>query len=404
MSPPKETMQPLPLEGVRVLDLTRVVAGPYCAMLLGDMGAEVLKVEEPTKGDDTRAWGPPFVGGESAYFFSVNRNKKSITLDLKAPKGKEILKALAARCDILLENFKPGTMEKLGLGYDALEAVNPGLIYCAVSGFGRTGPYRDRAGYDVIAQAMGGLMGITGEEGGKPVKVGVAMTDLATALHAHGAVLAALWGRQRTGRGCRLDLSLLETQVISLINIASSYLNAGEIPRRWGTAHPSIVPYQALQTKDGYLIAGCGNEKLWQAFCQVLESPDLAADPRFQSNADRVKHREVLIPLLEERLAKRTTAEWDRLVGDAGIPCGPIYPMDQVFTDPQVVHLGLVQEVPHPAAGTAKVVRHPASMNGEPFPVRLPPPLLGQHTEEILRGMLGMSGEDVAALRRDGVV
>lgn len=397
-------MSALPLEGIRVLDLSRILAGPYCTMLLGDMGAEVLKVEEPKKGDDTRAWGPPFVNGESAYFFCINRNKKSIALDLKAPRGKEVLKALAARCDVLMENYKPGTMEKLGLGYDALKAVNPGLIYCAVSGFGRTGPYGDRAGYDVIVQGVGGLMGITGEEGGGPVKVGVAMTDLATAMHAHGAILAALWQRQRTGQGCRLDLSLLETQVITLINIASSYLNGGEIPKRWGTAHASIVPYQALRTKDGYLIVGCGNEKLWQAFCKVIEAPDLATDPRFQSNVDRVKHRDVLIPLLEQRMARKGTAEWDRLVGEAGIPCGPINSMEQVFADPQVKHLQLVQEVPHPIAGRARVIRHPVSMNGTPFPVRLPPPALGQHTDEILRDVLGMSEAGIAALRRDGIV
>ncbi len=397
-------MNSLPLEGLRILDLSRILAGPYCTMLLGDMGAEVLKVEEPKKGDDTRAWGPPFVNGESAYFFCINRNKKSITLDLKAPKGKEILKALAAKCDVLMENYKPGTMEKLGLGYDALKAGNPGLIYCAVSGFGRTGPYGDRAGYDVIVQGVGGLMGITGEEGGGPVKVGVAMTDLATAMHAHGAILAAVWQRQRTGQGGRLDLSLLETQVITLINIASSYLNGGEIPRRWGTAHASIVPYQALRTKDGYLIVGCGNEKLWQAFCKVIEAPELAADPRFQSNADRVKHRDVLIPLLEERMARKSTAEWDRLVGEAGIPCGPINSMEQVFTDPQVRHLQLVQEVPHPFAGRVRVIRHPVSMNGTPFPVRLPPPALGQHTDGILRDVLGMGEAQIAMLRRDGVI
>jgi len=397
-------MTGLPLEGIRILDLSRILAGPYCTMLLGDMGAEVLKVEEPKKGDDTRAWGPPFVNGESAYFFCINRNKKSLTLDLKAPQGKEILKALAATCDVLMENYKPGTMEKLGLGYDALKGVNPGLIYCAVSGFGRTGPYGDRAGYDVIVQGVGGLMGITGEEGGGPVKVGVAMTDLATAMHAHGAILAALWQRQRTGQGGRLDLSLLETQVITLINIASSYLNGDETPKRWGTAHASIVPYQALRTKDGYLIVGCGNEKLWQALCKVIDAPALAADPRFQSNVDRVKHRGVLIPLLEERMARRTTAEWDRLVGEAGIPCGPINSMEQVFADPQVKHLQLVQEVAHPVAGRVKVIRHPVSMNGTPFPVRLPPPALGQHTDEVLRDVLGMDAARIAALRRDGVI
>ncbi len=397
-------MSGLPLEGIRILDLSRILAGPYCTMLLGDMGAEVLKVEEPKRGDDTRAWGPPFVNGESAYFFCINRNKKSITLDLKAPRGKAVLRALAAKCDVLMENYKPGTMEKLGLGYDALKAANPGLIYCAVSGFGRTGPYGGRAGYDVIVQGVGGLMGITGEEGGGPVKVGVAMTDLATAMHAHGAILAALWQRQRTGQGCRLDLSLLETQVITLINIASSYLNGGEIPKRWGTAHASIAPYQALRTKDGYLIVGCGNEKLWQALCKVIEAPELATDARFQSNADRVKHRDVLIALLEERMARRTTAAWDAMVREAGIPCGPINSMEQVFADPQVRHLQLVQEVVHPVAGRARVIRNPISLDGTPFPVRLPPPALGQHTDEILRGMLGMDEAGIAALRTHGVI
>jgi formyl-CoA transferase len=392
------------LEGIRVLDLSRVIAGPFCTQILGDLGAEVLKIEQPGVGDDTRAWGPPFLNGESAYFFSVNRNKRSVTLNLKDPRGRAIARELVKRSDVLVENFKPGTLAKLGLDWDVLRTDNPRLVFCAISGFGRTGPGAERGGYDVIVQAVGGLMGITGDPDGPPVKVGVAMTDICTALHAHGAILAALLERERTGQGQRIDVSLLETQIAALINIASSYLNAGEIPRKWGTAHASIVPYQAFRTRDGHMIIGVGNDRHWVKLCEAIGLPELGADPRYAKNPERVDHREEIIRLLEARLATRTRAEWEAVLAPLGIPCGPINRMDEVFADPQVQHLGMVWEGVHQATGPIQMLRNPVSFSRTPAALRQLPPRLGEHTEAVMRDLLGYSAEGVASLRADGVV
>ncbi len=392
------------LEGIRVLDLSRIIAGPFCSQILGDMGAEVIKVEQPGVGDDSRTWGPPFRNGESVYFFCINRNKKSITVDMKDPRGRAIIRELARRSDVLLENFKPGTLAKLGLDWDVLRQDNPRLIFCAISGFGRSGPAALRGGYDVIVQAMGGLMSITGEPGGPPVKVGVAMTDICTALYAHGAILAALYARERTGEGQRIDLSLLETQIAALINIASSYLNAGEIPGKWGTAHVNIVPYQAFQMKDGYMIIGAANDRLWVKLCEAIGLPEAAHDPTYATNAQRVEHRAEIVRLLEARLATRTRKEWEAILAPLGIPCGPINRMDEVFADPQVQHLQMVLEAEHPQAETIRMVRNPVSFSRTPVDLRQVPPRLGEHTEAVLRDLLEYSAKEVAALRAAGVV
>jgi len=392
------------LEGIRVLDLSRIIAGPFCSQILGDMGAEVIKVEQPGAGDDSRTWGPPFKNGESVYFFCINRNKKSITVNMKDPRGRAIIRELARRSDVLLENFKPGTLAKLGLDWDVLRQDNPRLIFCAISGFGRTGPAAERGGYDVIVQAVGGLMSITGEPDGPPVKVGVAMTDICTALYAHGAILAALYARDRTGAGQRIDVSLLETQIAALINIASSYLNAGEIPGKWGTAHVNIVPYQAFQMKDGHMIIGAANDRLWVKLCEGIGLPEVAHDPKYATNAQRVEHREEIVRLLEARLATKTRKEWEAILAPLGIPCGPINRMDEVFADPQVQHLQMVMEAEHPQAGTIRMVRNPVSFSRMPVDLRQVPPRLGEHTEEVLRDMLGYSAEEVAALRAAGVI
>jgi len=392
------------LEGIRVLDLSRIIAGPFCSQILGDMGAEVIKVEQPGVGDDSRTWGPPFKNGESAYFFCINRNKKSITVDMKNPRGKAIIRELAKRSDVLLENFKPGTLAKLGLDWDVLGQENPRLIFCSISGFGRTGPSADRGGYDVIVQAMGGLMGITGEPDGAPVKVGVAMTDICTALYAHGAILAALYARDRTGVGQRIDVSLLETQIAALINIASSYLNAGEIPGKWGTAHVNIVPYQAFRMQDGSMIIGAANDRLWVKLCDAIGLPEVGRDPRYATNAQRVAHRDEIVRRLEARLATKTRKEWETTLAPTGIPCGPINRMDEVFADPQVQHLEMVLEEEHPTAGTIRMVRNPVSFSLTPVDLRQVPPRLGEHTEEVLHGLLGYSAAEVEALRAAGVV
>ncbi len=392
------------LTGFRVLDFGRVIAGAFCSQLLGDMGAEVIKVEQPGVGDETRTWGPPFQNDESVYFFCVNRNKQSITVDITRPEGQAIIRELAKRSDVLIENFKPGILARVGLDYKDLVPVNPALVFCSISGFGRTGPGMERGGYDVIVQAVGGLMGITGEPNRPPVKVGVAMTDICTALYAHGAILAALHAREKSGAGQRIDVSLLEVQVASLINIASSYLNAGEMPRKWGTAHVNIVPYQGFRTRDGYMIIAGANDRLWGKLCDALDLPELGRDPRFATNAQRVAEREEVVRRLEERLISKTRREWEAILAPLGIPCGPINDMAETFNDPQVQHLQMIWEGRHPETGPVRTVRNPVTYSENPTSLRLPPPRLGEHTDAVLRDVLGYSRERIAALREGGAI
>jgi crotonobetainyl-CoA:carnitine CoA-transferase CaiB-like acyl-CoA transferase len=394
-----------PLDGVRVVDLSRIVAGPLATQIFGDYGAEVIKIEQPGVGDDSRAWVPPKApDGSAAYFFSINRNKKSVTLNLKHPRGKVLLKALVARADVVIENFKPGTMEDLGLDYSVLSRENPRLIYCQISGFGNSGPARERAGYDSILQGITGLMSITGEREGPPVKAGVALIDEITALYAHGAILAALLHRERTGQGQKVECSLLESGVAAMMNAATAYLVAGAVQGRWGSAHESLVPYQAFRARDGYLIIGAGNDRLWKAFCEVIGAPEWADDPRFDTNLKRVERREELVRLIEARLQARSRDQWIAAFAAAGLPTGPINTVDQVFRDPQVLHRDMVQEIEHPTAGRVKLVGIPVKFTATPGEIRLPPPLLGQHTEEVLTGLLGLTASEIAALRTDGVI
>lgn len=394
-----------PLDGVRVVDLSRIVAGPLATQIFGDYGAEVIKIEQPGVGDDSRAWVPPKApDGSAAYFFSINRNKKSVTLNLKHPRGKVLLKALVARADVVIENFKPGTMEDLGLDYSVLSRENPRLIYCQISGFGNSGPARERAGYDSILQGITGLMSITGEREGPPVKAGVALIDEITALYAHGAILAALLHRERTGQGQKVECSLLESGVAAMMNAATAYLVAGAVQGRWGSAHESLVPYQAFRARDGYLIIGAGNDRLWKAFCEVIGAPEWADDPRFDTNLKRVERREELVRLIDARLQARSRDQWIAAFAAAGLPTGPINTVDQVFRDPQVLHRGMVEEIEHPTAGRVKLVGIPVKFTATPGEIRLPPPLLGQHTEEVLTGLLGLTASEIAALRTDGVI
>ncbi|HET9979150.1 MAG TPA: CoA transferase [Ktedonobacterales bacterium] len=372
------------LTGIRVADFTRVVSGPFATMLLGDLGAEVFKVERPGVGDDTRGWGPPFVAGESTYFFSVNRNKKSVVLDLQADEGRALARTLCLRCDVVVENFRPGYMERIGLGYDALRAEQPGLVYCSISGFGQTGPYRDRAAYDVPLQALGGLMSITGEPDRPPVKTGVALVDVIAAQYAFSGILAALFHRERTDEGQRVDVSLLSAELAALINVASAYLVAGETPVRRGTAHASIVPYQVFGASDGYVMVGAANDKLFAAFAAEAGQPEWAADPRFQTNADRVRNRETLLPLIDEVLRTDTAANWVERLQWVGVAVAPVNDIAQAFEDPQVVHSGQVTTIAHPTVGDLPLVGPAALYSQAPAEVRLPPPLLGQHTAEVV--------------------
>ena len=393
------------LEGLRIVDLTRIVAGPLATQIFADYGAEVIKIEQPGIGDDSRHWAPPRTSdGQAAYFFSVNRGKKSVTVDLKQPRGKALVAELARRADVLVENFTPGTAERLGLGHLALRVANPRLVYCSISGFGATGPYRERAGYDAIMQGMTGLMSITGEPDGPPMKVGVALIDVITALYAHGAILAALHHRERTREGQYLELSLMECGIAALINAATAYLVSGEVQGRWGSAHPSLVRYQAFRARDGYFMVGAGNERLWKAFCEVLGTPQWADDPRYDSNAKRVERRAELVGLIEARLAARGRDEWVAAFAAAGLPAGPINDIAQVFSDPQVAHRQMVVEVEHPTAGPVRLPGIPVKFGGTPARVQGPPPLLGEHTDDVLRGILGLDDAAVAALRTDGVI
>jgi crotonobetainyl-CoA:carnitine CoA-transferase CaiB-like acyl-CoA transferase len=374
-------------------------------MILGDLGADVIKVERPGIGDETRNWGPPFAApGESAYFICTNRNKRSITVNLKAPEGVEVIKSLAKKSDVLLENFPPGTTHKLGIAYPTIREVNPRIIYCSITGFGPDGPYCKRTGYDVVVAALGGLVGITGEPDGPPVKVGVAITDVCTGITAHGAICAALYAREKTGKGQHIDLSLLETQVAALVNMASSYLISGEIPCRWGTAHESIVPYQGFEVRDKYILIAAGNNALWAKLCEALGAPELIDDPRFSSNPLRVENRKECIGILTSLLQAKTAAEWVELLNAQGIPCAPINTLDAVFKDPQVLHRNMLVEIDHPSAGKVKMVGIPVKYSDTAATIRRPPPRLGEHTDEILFDLLGYDSSTRESLREKGIL
>lgn len=394
----------LPLSGYRVLDLSRILAGPYCTMILGDQGAEVIKVERPGAGDDTRTWGPPFSGGESAYYLCCNRNKKSIVVDLKSPAGIELIRELAAVSDVLVENFTPGLMSGYGLDHETLRKINPRLVYASITAYGQDGPYRDRPGYDMVLSAVGGLMWITGERDGNPCKVGVAITDVLTGIYASGAITSALLWRERSGRGQYLDVSLLDAQVSALANIASNYLVAGKEATRWGTAHESIVPYQVFKTKDRPIAIAVANQKLWINFCKLVGKDDWITDPRFETNPKRVENREALLPLIDELFAGKSCDEWMGLLVGASIPCGPVNNMKHLFADPQVRHRRMIEEIPHPTIGTLRLTGIPIKYSETPGRVRLPPPLVGEHTDRILAEVLGYSPNRIAELKEQGAI
>ncbi len=404
-----------PLAGVRVLDLSRILAGPWSGQIFADLGAEVIKVERPGRGDDTRGWGPPFLKdksgtetGEAAYFLSTNRGKKSVTLDIASPAGQEIARELAKLSDVLLENYKVGDLKRYGLGYDSLTALNPRLVYCSITGFGQDGPLRDRAGYDFMIQGMGGLMSITGERddkpGGGPQKVGVAIADIMTGMYATVAVLSALHERERSGLGQYIDMALLDTQVAWLANQNMNYLIGGKPPVRMGNAHPNVVPYQTFHTRDGDMILAVGNDNQFRKFCEAAGLPGLPRDPRFATNMARIGNRDACEAAIAPAIKRRTTAEWIALLEPLGVPCGPISRLDEVFDNPQVKHRGLRVDVPHPLSGSVPQVANPIRFSRTPLAYDTPPPLLGQHTDEVLRGLLGKTDADIAELRANGVI
>lgn len=393
-----------PLSGIRIIDLTRILAGPFATMVLSDLGAEVIKVERPGKGDETRSWGPPFLGTESCYFLSVNRNKKSIIVDLKKPEGVSVVQDLVKCSDVLIENFVPGALNRLGLGYDTLKSVAPHLVYCSVSGYGSRGPYQSRPGYDVIAASFAGLLGVTGPENGEPCKVGVAMTDLATGLYAHGAIMAALLERHKTGFGQKVECNLLSSQISCMVNLASNFLNGGREAKRWGTAHESIVPYQAFPTSDGYLTIGAGSNDQFSALCHVLDLKDLLRHEQYSTNALRVKNRETLLRELTNTFQKKSTEEWLSILAGCSFPYAPINTLSQTFSDPQVIHNQIVQEVEHPSIGKVKQVAPAVSFSTSQNEIRSHPPLLGEHTEYVLSEILKYSKEKVQEFIKQGVV
>lgn len=392
-----------PLSGVRVLDLTRVLAGPFCAMILGDMGAEVIKIEEPGKGDDTRSW-PPFVGGESTYFMSINRSKKSLTLNLKAPEGRELLKKLVRKSDVVLENFRTGTMERLGLGYATLAKVNPRLVYCAVSGFGESGPEAARAGYDLVVQAESGVMDITGFPDGPPVKVGTSIADLVAGMSAAHGVTLALLARTRTRRGQKVEIGMLDAMAALLTYQSGIYFGTGQRPTRRGNAHPSIVPYEVFRAADGYLVLGVANNSLWERCCIALERHDLVRDPRYATEAARVEHRDTLVPLLNEILGARSADDWMKRFEAAGVPAGRIRSVAEVCESEHLKARDMIVTLPHPGAGQVTVMGVPIRLHGTPGRASVPPPVLGQHTDAILRSLLALKPARIEQLRAAGVV
>jgi crotonobetainyl-CoA:carnitine CoA-transferase CaiB-like acyl-CoA transferase len=390
------------LDGVKVLDLSRVLAGPFCGMLLGDMGADVLKIEEPEGGDESRTW-PPFMAGEASGYLSMNRNKRNMTLNLKTSEAQDILKKLVARADVLIENFRTGTMESFGLGYDVLQPINPRLIYCAVSVFGRSGPYKDKAGYEALMQAFSGVMSITGEPDGPPLRCGVSFLDLGTGMMAAYGVMNALFHRERTGQGQKLEVSLFETALSLMSYHAVGYLLEGQVPQRQGSGHPMIVPYQVFQAQDGEIFIVGSNQRLWIRLCQMLGREDLLQDPRFASNKERVKHRHVLVPILQGETQKYPTAVLNEMLDKASVPCAPVNTLDNVLTDPQTQAREMIVDIPHPLIPDLRLLGLPIKLSKTPGDVRLPPPLKGQHTEEVLIGM-GYSIADINAFHARQVV
>ena len=400
---------------IRVLDLTRVLAGPWCAQNLADLGADVIKIERPGAGDDTRHWGPPYLKdaqgqdtSEAAYYLSANRGKRSVTLDIASLEGQDIVRQLARQSDVVLENYKVGQLKKYGLDYDSLKREKPDLIYCSITGFGQDGPYAQRAGYDFIIQGMGGFMSITGERddlpGGGPQKAGVAISDLMTGMYSTIAVMAALAHRDRTGEGQYIDMALLDVQVAMLANMSTNYLASDNPPKRWGNAHQNIVPYQTFATADGHIIVAVGNDGQYRRFVDAGGRPELALDERFATNPMRVRHRDTLVPLLAEMVKTKTKQQWIAALEAAGVPCGPINNLDEVFDNPQVQARGLRVDLPHSSGGKVKLVGNPIKMSATPPSHDMPPPLLGQHTQEVLRDLLGQSEEQIEILKSKGVV
>ncbi len=403
-----------PLSHIRVLDLTRILAGPWATQNLADLGAEVLKIERPGSGDDTRQWGPPWLRDrdgeathESAYFLSVNRAKKSVTLDLSKSEGQDIARQLAAKCDVFVENFKAGDLERYGLGYPKIRELHPGIIYCSITGFGQTGPHAHRAGYDFIFQGMGGLMSITGERddlpGGGPQKVGIAVTDVLAGMYASLAITAAISHRQAGGGGQYIDLALLDTIIAFNGQQLLNYWCSGRVPGRWGNAHANIVPYEVFPTADTRVILAVGNDSQFRSFCEVARRPELADDPRFRSNPERLRNRETIVTIVQDILRTRTSAEWIRALDAAGVPCGPINDLREVFDDPQVRHRGIKVHIPH-AYGSVSTVANPIRLSETPITYDVPPPLLGQHTREVLSHLLGMSDAEMDRYARAGVI
>ena len=392
-----------PLDGIRVVDLSRVVSGPYCTMTLADMGADVIKIEEPGRGDESRAFGPPFHGGESPYFLSINRNKRSCTVDLKHETGKAILRRLLEEADVLVENFRPGALARLGFGYEAVSAVHPRLVYCSISGFGDRGADARRPGYDLIVQGEAGLMDVTGEADGPPTRVGTSIADLASGLMAAQGILLALYARQSTGRGQHVRVAMLDAVASLLTYNTGIYFASGQSPARRGNDHPSVAPYQTLRAADGWINLGVANDSLWKRYCDAVERPDLRDDPRFATAPARVEHRHVLIPIVEALTAARTVREWMDLLGAAGVPCGRIRNVAEVCTNPQLVERGMVVERPHPTAGAVRMIGQPIELSDTPARIETAPPLLGEQTDAVLREA-GYSETEILAFRADGVV